>query len=328
MSMTSSLRIYNEHFGLSERPFTLLPDPDFLYWSESHARAYAMLEYGMLTHAPITVITGEIGAGKTTLLRHLLRTLPEEFTVGLISNAQGNRGELLHWVLMALGVPTDSQASYVQLFAQFQDFLIEEYASGRRTMLIFDEAQNLSIETLEELRMFSNINADKDELIQLVLVGQPELREMIRQPNLEQIAQRIAVSYHLEPLDAATTAEFIMHRLRVVGGTGAEFAPEALDFVHQVTRGIPRLINQFCDMALLYAWTTETRQVSRAILEQVLEDNIFFAAQIPRNQIPTQPGHGHGQGLGSAFEARAPQSHTPGGPAADATDGMAEETLP
>ena len=109
MSMTSSLRIYNDHFGLGERPFTLLPDPDFLYWSESHTRAYAMLEYGMLTHAPITVITGEIGAGKTTLLRHLLRTLPEEFTVGLISNAQGNRGELLHWVLMALGVPTDDQ---------------------------------------------------------------------------------------------------------------------------------------------------------------------------------------------------------------------------
>ncbi|HVL16977.1 MAG TPA: AAA family ATPase, partial [Gemmatimonadales bacterium] len=188
----STLRIYNEHFGLTERPFTLLPDPDFLYWSESHARAYTMLEYGMLTHAPITVITGEIGAGKTTLLRHLLRTLPEEFTVGLISNAQGNRGELLHWVLMALGVPTDGNATYVQLFAQFQDFLIEEYASGRRTMLIFDEAQNLSLETLEELRMFSNINADKDELIQLVLVGQPELRDLIAQPRLVQFAQRVA----------------------------------------------------------------------------------------------------------------------------------------
>jgi general secretion pathway protein A len=123
--MTSTLKIYNDHFGLAERPFTLLPDPDFLYWSESHTRAYTMLEYGMLTHAPITVITGEIGAGKTTLLRHLLRSLPEDFTVGLISNAQGNRGELLHWVLMALGVPADGNATYVQLFAKFQDFLIE-----------------------------------------------------------------------------------------------------------------------------------------------------------------------------------------------------------
>ena len=156
----------------------------------------------MLTHAPITVITGEIGAGKTTLLRHLLRSLPEDFTVGLISNAQGNRGELLHWVLMALGVPTDTNATYVQLFAQFQDFLIEEYAAGRRTMLIFDEAQNLSLETLEELRMFSNINADKDELIQLVLVGQPELRDLIGQPRLTQFAQRVAAEYHLPAMSA------------------------------------------------------------------------------------------------------------------------------
>src|SRR4029078_9256603 len=115
MGMTSTLSIYNEHFGLSERPFTLLPDPDFLYWSEDHTRAYAMLEYGMLTHAPITVITGEIGAGQTTLLRHLWRNLPEDFTVGLISNAQGDRGELLHWVLMALGVAIERSASYVQL---------------------------------------------------------------------------------------------------------------------------------------------------------------------------------------------------------------------
>ena len=212
---------------MTERPFTLLPDPDFLYWSESHTRAYTMLEYGMLTHAPITVITGEIGAGKTTLLRHLLRSLPEDFTVGLISNAQGNRGELLHWVLMALGVPTDSDATYVQLFAKFQDFLIEEYASGRRTMLIFDEAQNLSIETLEELRMFSNINADKDELLQLVLVGQPELRDLIAQPRLTQFAQRVAAEYHLPGMSAASVAAYIDHRLKVAGATREIFTPAA-----------------------------------------------------------------------------------------------------
>ena len=221
------LEIYNDHFGLAERPFTLLPDPDFLYWSESHTRAYAMLEYGMLTHAPITVITGEIGAGKTTLLRHLLRSLPEEFTVGLISNAQGNRGELLHWVLMALGVPTETDASYVQLFAQFQDFLIEEYASGRRTMLIFDEAQNLSAETLEELRMFSNINADKDELIQLVLVGQPELRSLISQPWLVQFAQRVSAEYHLPGMTAEQVLGYIVHRLAVAGASREIFTPAA-----------------------------------------------------------------------------------------------------
>ena len=270
--MTSSLRIYNDHFGLAERPFTLLPDPDFLYWSEAHTRAYAMLEYGMLTHAPITVITGEIGAGKTTLLRHLLRTLPEEFTVGLISNAQGNRGELLHWVLMALGVQTETSASYVQLFAQFQDFLIEEYAAGRRTMLIFDEAQNLSLETLEELRMFSNINADKDELIQLVLVGQPELRELIAQPRLVQFAQRVAAEYHLPAMSAPAVAAYIAHRLGVAGAIREIFTPAACECVHLASRGVPRLVNQICDYALVYAFTDGLDVVDAGVIEQVVTD--------------------------------------------------------
>lgn len=272
MGMTSTLNIYNEHFGLRERPFTLLPDPDFLYWSENHTRAYSMLEYGMLTHAPITVITGEIGAGKTTLLRHLLRTLPEEFTVGLISNAQGNRGELLHWVLMALGVPTDNNSSYVQLFAQFQDFLIEEYAAGRRTMLIFDEAQNLSIETLEELRMFSNINADKDELIQLVLVGQPELRDLIAQPRLVQFAQRVAAEYHLPGMSMEQVQAYIAHRLAVAGANHEIFTPAACEYVHRASRGIPRLVNQICDYALVYAYTDALATVDAAVIEQVVTD--------------------------------------------------------
>ena len=272
MSMTSTLRIYNDHFGLAERPFTLLPDPDFLYWSESHTRAYAMLEYGMLTHAPITVITGEIGAGKTTLLRHLLRSLPEDFTVGLISNAQGNRGELLHWVLMALGVPTETEATYVQLFAQFQDFLIEEYASGRRTMLIFDEAQNLSLETLEELRMFSNINADKDELIQLVLVGQPELRDLIAQPRLVQFAQRVAAEYHLPGMTADQVAAYVAHRLKVAGASREIFTPAACECVHLASRGVPRLVNQICDYALVYAFTDGLDKVDASVIEQVVTD--------------------------------------------------------
>ena len=269
--MTSTLLIYNEHFGLAERPFTLLPDPDFLYWSENHTRAYAMLEYGMLTHAPITVITGEIGAGKTTLLRHLLRSLPEEFTVGLISNAQGNRGELLHWVLMALGVPTETP-SYVQLFAQFQDFLIEEYASGRRTMLIFDEAQKLSTETLEELRMFTNINADKDELIQLVLVGQPELRDRIAQPRLVQFAQRVAAEYHLPAMSPAAVQSYIAHRLAVAGAGREIFTPAAGECVHLAARGVPRLVNQICDYALVYAFTDGLDKVDAGVIEQVVTD--------------------------------------------------------
>jgi len=270
--MSSGLTIYNAHFGLAERPFTLLPDPDFLYWSESHARAYAMLEYGLLTHAPITVITGEIGAGKTTLLRHLLRQLPEDVTVGLISNAQGNRGELLHWVLMALGAQTDTDASYVRLFAQFQDFLIAEYAAGRRTLLIFDEAQNLSVETLEELRMFSNINADKDELLQLVLVGQPELRELIGRPRLVQFAQRVAAEYHLPGMTAPAVRDYIRHRLRVAGATREIFTPAACECVHVASRGVPRLVNQICDYALVYAFTDGLDAVDAGVIEAVVVD--------------------------------------------------------
>jgi general secretion pathway protein A len=272
MGMSSSLTIYNAHFGLAERPFTLLPDPDFLFWSDNHTRAYAMLEYGMLTHAPITVITGEIGAGKTTLLRHLLRQLPEDITVGLISNAQGNRGELLHWVLMALGVPTETNASYVQLFSQFQDFLISEYADGRRTMLIFDEAQNLNAETLEELRMFSNINADKDELIQLVLVGQPELRDLIAQPRLTQFAQRVAAEYHLPGMSATAARDYIYHRLRVAGTSREIFTPAACECVHRAARGVPRLVNQICDYALVYAFTDAIDTIDAGLIEQVVLD--------------------------------------------------------
>jgi type II secretory pathway predicted ATPase ExeA len=205
-------------------------------------------------------------------LRHLLRSLPEDITVGLISNAQGNRGELLHWVLMALGVATDTNASYVQLFAQFQDFLIEEYASGRRTMLIFDEAQNLSLETLEELRMFSNINADQDELIQLVLVGQPELRDLIGQPRLVQFAQRVAAEYHLPGMTSDQVAAYVDHRLRVAGASREIFTPAACECVHLASRGVPRLVNQICDYALVYAFTDGLDRVDASVIEQVVTD--------------------------------------------------------
>ena len=155
--------LYVSFFGFRERPFTLLPDPDFLFWSRNHKRAYAILEYGFASRAPLTVVTGEIGAGKTTLVQKLLGTLGENVTVGLISNAQGNRGDLLRWVLYALEVPADMSADYVNLFKTFQDFVINEYAAGRYVVLVIDEAQNLSIEALEELRLLTNINSNKDE---------------------------------------------------------------------------------------------------------------------------------------------------------------------
>jgi type II secretory pathway predicted ATPase ExeA len=282
--------LYAEFFGLSERPFTLLPDPGFLYWSPQHMRAFSVLEFGILSRAPITLITGEIGAGKTTLLQELLRRIEEEVTIGLVSNAQGGRGELLQWVLNALNVPFTRNASYVQMFQRLQEFLIFEYSEGRRVILIFDEAQNLSAEGLEELRMLTNINANKDELIQLILVGQPELRDMVRQPRMRQLAQRVAASFHLTAMDADTVRHYIAHRLKIAGGTGAEFTPEAARLVFRATGGVPRLVNQLCDFAMLYAWSNESRLVTEDTVRTVLSDGVFFGARDLGPDDPAAPG--------------------------------------
>jgi general secretion pathway protein A len=282
--MNGTLDIYTKFFGLTERPFSLVPDPDFLFWSNLHRRAYSMLEYGILTRSPITLITGEVGAGKTTLLHHLLKSIGEDVRIGLIANAHGDRGELLRWVLMSLSQPTEPHASYVDLFAQFQTYLIAEYAAGRRVILIFDEAQNLSRESLEELRMFTNINANKDELLQLVLVGQPELRDIVQRPDLSQFAQRVAASYHLAPMAPDMVHAYIGHRLAVAGAQRTIFEAPAIELVYEATRGVPRLINQLCDLSMVYAFTKESDQVERMTVQQVIDDGVFFGGGRPHDQ--------------------------------------------
>lgn len=275
--MTTTLDIYTEHFGLTERPFSLVPDPGFLYWSPAHKRAFTILEYGILTRAPITLITGEVGAGKTTLVHHLMRSVGSDVTIGLVANAQGDRGELLRWVLLALNQPSDPRETYVDLFGRFQAFLIAEYAAGRRVILIFDEAQNLTRESLEELRMFTNINSNKDELLQLVLVGQPELRDTVRRPDLTQFTQRVSAAFHLPAMDAPTVHAYIRHRLVVAGATEDIFSLPAAYLVHENTRGVPRLVNQLCDLSMVYAFTKGQKRVPRVTVQQVLDDGVFFA---------------------------------------------------
>lgn len=282
--MISRPILYTDFFGLTERPFALQPDPSFIYWSGQHRSAFSVLEFGLLSNAPITLITGEIGAGKTTLLRALLDRLGPEVIVGLVSNAQGGRGELVQWVLNALGVAVDPNTSYVQRFQQLQDYIVQAYANGHRVVLIFDEAQNLSIEGLEELRLLTNINSGKDELLQLVLVGQPELKDLVLDPRMRQLAQRITASFHLTPMNLGGTKNYIAHRLRHAGGTGEEFTPEAMAEIHKVTRGIPRLVNQLCDFSMLYAWSAESRTVTEAIVRDVLKDQVFFGA----NAVPEE----------------------------------------
>ena len=229
-----------------------------------------------MSSAPITLMTGEIGAGKTTLLQALLPDIRENLTVGLISNAQGGRGELLQWILNALSIEFSASSSYVQMFQTLQDFLLAEYAAGRRVVLIFDEAQNLSLEGLEELRMLTNINSNKDVLLQLILVGQPELQDMIRNPSMQQLAQRVAASYHIETMNAETVAQYISHRLATAGGSGQEFTPEACELISEETGGVPRLVNKLCELALLYAWSGESRVVDEPLVRNVIDDGVFF----------------------------------------------------
>lgn len=271
-----TIDLYNDSFGFSERPFSLLPDPDFLFWTPAHSKAYAILEYGLVTHAPLTVVTGEVGTGKTTLVRRLLDNLEEDVIIGLISNAQGGRGDLLRWVLNALDTPTNPDADYVALFQQFQDFVVERYSEGKRVVLVIDEAQNLSVELLEELRMLTNINAGKDELLQLILVGQPELRAMIARPDLRQFAQRVSASFHIDPMDLKTTRNYIRHRLTHVGGTGNEFSPAAMRLIHESAGGIPRIVNKMCDLALVYASASERSQVGLPTVKELIRDGILI----------------------------------------------------
>jgi len=282
--------MYETFYGLKERPFSLLPDPSFLYLGRRHSLAYSVLEYGVRSQAGFTVITGEVGCGKTTLVRHLLNHLSREVTVGLITNTAGASAELLKWVLFAFRQDYKNKET-VQLYEIFEDFLIREYAAGRRTVLIVDEAQNLGLDTLEELRMLSNINADKDLVLQLILVGQPQLKHKLELPQLSQFAQRIAVSYHLAPLTEPETTEYIRHRLTHVGGDPALFSPEASAAIHRESGGVPRLINVLCDTALVYGYAGSAPAIGLELLEEVIRDRSAGVRQAPSNADPrpTEP---------------------------------------
>lgn len=263
--------MYTAYFGLTEKPFALTPDPAFLYPSRRHQTGLVMLKYGLLNQAAISVITGDIGSGKTTLIRKLLDEMDRELTVGLISNTHRSFGELLQWVLVAFGLECDSRDK-ATLYRCFIDFVIEEYAKGQRTVLIVDEAQNLDPETLEELRMLSNINADKDLVLQLILVGQPELRETLRRPNLVQFVQRISVDYHLDPLNREETHAYIAHRIHVAGGPEGLFTPQSCDEIYDFSGGVPRLINQLSDTALVYVYADSLTEVTPDIVTAVAKD--------------------------------------------------------
>jgi type II secretory pathway predicted ATPase ExeA len=284
--------MYEEFFKLRVKPFQVSPDPAFLYWSDSHSMAFTMLRYGILNSSPITVITGEVGAGKTTLLRQLLQEFPNELVTGLISNIQPGRGELLEWILMAFDQHFDG--SHIHRFQRFQNFVIDCYASGKQVALIIDEAQNLGVEYLEELRMLSNINSDRDQLLQIILVGQPELRDMLHTMELRQFAQRISSDFHLSALGEDEVQKYIQRRL-AVAGTEREIFPRATcDLIFHATGGVPRLINVLCDLCMAYGFSAERDVIDVDILRELMSGmernrvfNQFASLNGPPKLVPT-----------------------------------------
>ena len=276
--------MYEAFYQLREKPFSILPDPDLIYWGKMHSMAFTMLEFGVMNNAGFTVITGEIGSGKTTLVRYLLKKISPQITVGLISNSPQGRQELLQWILMSLGEPFEGD--YPILFKRLQDYLYGQFANGRRTILIIDEAQNLEPEALEHLRMISNINADKFQILQLILVGQPQLRELLLAPRLHQFAQRISSDFHLRPLDTLEVGNYIDFRLRAVGAPGPLFTEQACALIASASGGIPRMINVICDTALVYGFANDKKVISEQIVKDVIADkqqySIFPVKQVSR----------------------------------------------
>jgi general secretion pathway protein A len=263
--------MYESFYQLREKPFTLLPDPGFLFLSNKHRMALTLLEYGLMNQAGFTVISGDIGTGKTTLIRHLLGHMDREHTVGLITNTHRSFGELLEWILLAYNLEHVNLGK-VEMYRRFVDFIIDEYARNRRVVLIVDEAQNMAADTLEELRMLSNVNADKDQALQVILVGQRELRDTLRRPDLVQFAQRIAVDYHLEPLSEEETVGYIRHRLEIAGGNPSLFDEAACRAVYRYSNGVPRLINLLCDTALVYGYAEQQEQIDSALVTDVARE--------------------------------------------------------
>jgi general secretion pathway protein A len=266
--------MYEAFYGLREKPFSILPDPDLIYWCQNHRLAFAMLEFGVMNSAGFTVITGEIGCGKTTLVRYLLRRLDDHVTACVISNTPRSQDGLLPWVMMSLNLPFEG--SHPALFKQFQRFLHDQHSRGRRTILIVDEAQNLGFDALEELRMQSNINTDKQQFLQIILVGQPQLRDMLRAPQLLQFAQRVSSDFHLRPLNPDEVSEYIDFRLRAVGSHDELFTDEACQVIAETSRGIPRTINILCDTALVYGFAAGADRITAELVETVIQNKAQF----------------------------------------------------
>jgi general secretion pathway protein A len=265
--------MYERFYNLRERPFSLSPDPDYLYPSRVHKEALSYLRYGIEGHAGFIVITGEIGSGKTTLLQTALRSLDRKTSVSRIVNTMLDPRELLEAVMLDFGLDPGQARSKPHILHDLARFLVEQRSAGRLALLLIDEAQNLSLAALEEVRMLSNLETEKSKLIQIALIGQPNLRDVLARPELEQLRQRVTVSYHLQALDSFETAAYVNHRLRRAAlGAPLEFSRDVTDLIHLHSQGIPRKINVIADAVLLFGYGEEQRLITVDLTHEVIEE--------------------------------------------------------
>lgn len=265
--------MYEAFYGFREKPFNALPDPDFLYLSKKHEMALTYLEYGLSSQSGFMVLTGEVGSGKTTLLNYLLRGLEGNAArVALIFQTNIQPVELLEAILAEWELPY-ADKSRTQMYEVLNSYLLECYRQKHPVVLILDEAQNLPFETLEEIRMISNLNDEKVPLVHIIFSGQPNLKDKLNSPRLTQLRQRVTVHYHLEPLDFDETSIYIQHRLKSAGASELNiFTPEAVRAVFDSSNGIPRVVNLVCDLALVYGFAEQRRSIDKDIIDMVLQD--------------------------------------------------------
>lgn len=264
--------MYTEFFGLSEKPFAITPDPRYLYMSARHADALAHLIYGISESGGFIQLTGEVGTGKTTLIRSLLEQLPEKADIALVLNPQLSTREFLQAIAEELRIPPPAEDTIKARIDSLNAHLLNVHAAGRRVVLIVDEAQTLSAELLEQVRLLTNLETAKQKLLQIILIGQPELRDLLDRPDMRQLAQRVTGRYHLEPLSKEDTAEYVRHRLRVAGTRSEVFKPSGLRRLYKAARGIPRLINVIADRALLAAYARDRHTVDGSLVDRAASE--------------------------------------------------------
>lgn len=286
--------MYTEFFNLKTKPFELVPNPDFLFMSRSHRRAITYLDYGIREKSGFILLTGEVGSGKTTLIRNLIKGLNGKKRLSKIFNTKVSSEQLIAMINEDFGMVVQGKDK-VTLLSDLNDFLIEQYSKGYHSILIIDEAQGLSPELLEEVRMLSNLETDSSKLLQIILIGQPELRKTLALPELRQLRQRISISCHLFPLTISETEEYIFHRLEVAGNREAvSFGDGVMEVIHNFSRGIPRLVNIICDFLLLSAHVEGKRELTSELAQEIVGelelDNMYW-----KDELADVPQSGNGK---------------------------------